>query len=97
MDRMCYYDEAYTKADAKEIGFCGRCKIKNCENNREHRKINSSMDIIVGMTILYGYPAVLFKHENGYAWKYKLEVKDLGDITEERAIEMFEWNFNKCQ
>lgn len=54
-------------------------------------------DIIIGMTILYGYPAVLFKHNNGYAWKYKGEIKDLGnDISRERAIEKFEWNFNKC-
>lgn len=54
-------------------------------------------DIIIGMTMLYGYPAVLFKYDNGYAWKYKNEIRDLGNnITKERAIEMFEWNFNKC-
>lgn len=53
-------------------------------------------DTIIGMTILYGYPAVLFKHENGYAWKYKKEIKDLGSVDKKRAIEMFEWNFNKC-
>lgn len=54
-------------------------------------------DIIIGMTMLYGYPAVLFRHDGGYAWKYKNEVKDLGNnITRERAIEKFEWNFNKC-
>lgn len=53
-------------------------------------------DIIIGMTILYGKPAVLFKHENGFAWKYKGEVKDIENVTKERAIEMFEWNFNKC-
>lgn len=57
----------------------------------------SMEDIIIGMTMLYGYPAVLFKHDGGYAWKYKNEIKDLGNkITRERAIEMFEWNFNKC-
>lgn len=53
-------------------------------------------DVIIGMTILYGYPAVLFKYNNGYAWKYKNEIKDLGNISRERAIEKFEWNFNKC-
>lgn len=58
---------------------------------------SSMEDIIIGMTMLDGYPAVLFKHDGGYAWKYKNEVKDLGNkITRERAIEMFEWNFNKC-
>jgi hypothetical protein len=57
-------------------------------------------DIIIGMTVMLGtcYPAVLFRHNGGYAWKYKNEIKDLGNkITKERAIQMFEWNFgNKC-
>lgn len=57
-------------------------------------------DIIIGMTVMHGtcYPAVLFKHDGGYAWKYKNKIKDLGNsITKERAIEIFEWNFgNKC-
>jgi hypothetical protein len=53
-------------------------------------------DIIVGMTILYGKPAVLFRHDTGYAWMYNGEYKDLGNISKARAIEMFEWNFNKC-
>lgn len=96
MDRMCYYDEAYTKTDAEEIGFCRKCKNTKCEKNRDFKKSNPLSNIIVGMTILYGHPAVLFKHDNGYAWKYKEETKDLGDISKQRAIEMFEWNFNKC-
>jgi|UPI0004B253A7 hypothetical protein len=50
----------------------------------------------MGMAILYGRPAVLFRHENGFAWKYKEEIKDLGVVTLERAVEIFEWNFNKC-
>lgn len=54
-------------------------------------------DIIIGMTILYGYPAVLFKYDGGYAWKYKNEYYDLGNISKERAIEKFEWNFDKCK
>ena len=51
--------------------------------------------IIVGMTIMYGHPVVLFKHDGGYAWKYKDEIKNLGNIPRERAIEKFEYNFNK--
>lgn len=53
-------------------------------------------NIIIGMSILYGKPAVLFKHDKGYAWLYNGEYKNLGKVSEKRAIEMFEWNFNKC-
>ena len=34
--QICDYDEAYTKSDAKDIGFCGKCKISSCENNKKH-------------------------------------------------------------
>lgn len=50
-------------------------------------------EVIVKQTVLYGYPAVLFKHNGGYAWSYKDKVKDLGDISRERAIRSFDWNF----
>lgn len=50
-------------------------------------------EIIVKQGILYGYPCVLFKHENGYAWTYKGETKDIGNVSKERAIEMFDYNF----
>ena len=63
-------------------------------NNEQSEQIDN---IIIGMTILYGHPAVLFKHAGGYAWKYKDEITDLGNnISKERAIEKFEWNFRKC-
>lgn len=33
MDIICDYDEAYTKSEAEEIGFCGGCRVPTCENN----------------------------------------------------------------
>lgn len=33
MDNICEYDEGYTKSEAGEIGFCGRCRIATCENS----------------------------------------------------------------
>jgi len=49
--------------------------------------------IIVKMGILYNKPCVLFRYEKGFAWSYNEETKDLGNVTEERAIQMFDWNF----
>lgn len=34
--QICDYDEAYTKSDAKDIGFCEKCGIASCENNKKH-------------------------------------------------------------
>ena len=33
MNYICEYDESYTKSDAEDIGFCGRCRIPTCENS----------------------------------------------------------------
>lgn len=33
MDIICDYDEGYTKSEAEEIGFCGRCKVSTCKNS----------------------------------------------------------------
>lgn len=30
---LCIWDEAYTKSDAKEIGFCAECKLR-CDNKK---------------------------------------------------------------
>ena len=31
MDRICDYDEAYERAEAYEIGWCGQCQAnQNC-------------------------------------------------------------------
>lgn len=83
--------------------YCdAKCECSECANCPHYRpdykeeKQNYISNIIVGMTILYGLPAVLYRYDNGFAWKYKDETKDLGDVSEQRAIEMFEWNFNKC-
>lgn len=27
MDHICDYDEGYSRVDASEIGFCGRCNV----------------------------------------------------------------------
>ena len=32
-DVWCGYDEAYTKSDAEDIGFCANCKISSCEKS----------------------------------------------------------------
>lgn len=34
MDNICDYDEAYTKQDAEDIGWCSNCKIKSCTKNK---------------------------------------------------------------
>lgn len=60
------------------------------ETNRHDPKAEN---IIIDMGIMYGYPCVLFKYENGYACKWKSEYYILGNVTEKRAIEMFKWNY----
>lgn len=30
---ICEYDEAYSKDEAEDIGFCGKCRIPSCEKN----------------------------------------------------------------
>lgn len=32
---LCDYDEAYTRKDANDIGWCGKCKIKECPYNKD--------------------------------------------------------------
>lgn len=41
MSRMCDYDEAYTREDARDIGFCGRCGISGCKYS--HSKLNKNV------------------------------------------------------
>ena len=36
IDHICDYDEAYSKADAREMGFCTTCRISSCKNNRRY-------------------------------------------------------------
>lgn len=75
-------------------------KREDCLRHTPSKKEKLSIhNTIVGMTVMHGscQPAALFRHEGGYAWKWKDEIKDLGDITKERAIQKFEWNFgNRC-
>lgn len=33
MSYICEYDEGFTKSEAEDIGFCGRCRIHTCENS----------------------------------------------------------------
>lgn len=40
MDNICDYDEAYTRDDAEEIGWCSKCKIENCPKNFVYININ---------------------------------------------------------
>lgn len=32
---LCNYDEAYTREDASDIGWCGKCRIKDCPYNKD--------------------------------------------------------------
>ena len=32
---LCDYDEAYTREDASDIGWCGKCRIKDCPYNKD--------------------------------------------------------------
>lgn len=34
MDNICDYDEAYSRDDAENIGWCSNCKIKSCVKNK---------------------------------------------------------------
>ena len=40
MDRICDYDEAYTREDARDIGFCSRCGISGCKYSRSRSNNN---------------------------------------------------------
>jgi predicted RNase H-like nuclease (RuvC/YqgF family) len=40
MDRICDYDEAYTREDARDIGFCSRCGISGCKYSRSKSNKN---------------------------------------------------------
>lgn len=33
--KLCNYDEAYTREDASDIGWCGKCRIKDCPYNKD--------------------------------------------------------------
>lgn len=46
MDYICEYDEAYTKSEAEDIGFCGRCKIPTCENSMVSNKTDLKEKLI---------------------------------------------------
>ena len=50
MDRICDYDEGYTKADAKEIGWCGTCKISSCRNSKYYGSHGNGMKNAMYMT-----------------------------------------------
>lgn len=42
MNNFCYYDEAYTMADAHEFGWCKRCDISSCKYNRHSSNNDTS-------------------------------------------------------
>ncbi|MNK43707.1 hypothetical protein D3C87_624220 [compost metagenome] len=50
---------------------------------------------IVKLGVLYGRACVLYRHDSGYAWVSENgEIKNLGDISEEAAINRFNSSFN---
>jgi hypothetical protein len=36
-DKICDYDEAYSRKEAEEIGWCSNCTNKNCPKNKHHK------------------------------------------------------------
>jgi hypothetical protein len=50
-------------------------------------------EVIVKQGVMYGYPCVLFRHNEGFAWSYRQDTKDLGKISKEAAIQRFDNNF----
>lgn len=32
---FCDYDEVYTREEASDIGWCGKCRIKECPYNKD--------------------------------------------------------------
>lgn len=48
-DIWCDYDEAYTKADAEEIGFCERCRIATCEKSKVTNRTDLKEKLIAAL------------------------------------------------
>jgi len=69
-------------------------KMRNpSEDKGENNVPFTTQNVIVKLGKLYGEPCVLFRHKNGFAWQYKDEIRNLGDIGMKRAIQKFDWNF----
>lgn len=49
MNFICKYDEAYTKSEAEDIGFWGRCRIPTCVNNIISNKTDLKEKLIVAL------------------------------------------------
>ena len=49
MNYICEYDEAYTKSDAEDIGFCGRCRSPACENSMVSNKTDLKEKLIAAL------------------------------------------------
>lgn len=94
-DNICNYDEGYTKLDAKDIGWCANCKIKECNNNKVLKKYEGSMNFLV--YVIYSIDLIVlsaqFQLENDAKWyiknkkkqenkKYLLLNNDTGEETE---------------
>lgn len=45
----CDYDEAYTKADAEDIGFCGNCRITSCEKSKAFEDVSVKEKLIADL------------------------------------------------
>lgn len=44
---ICDYDEGFTRLEASDIGWCGRCKISSCPYNQNlNEKIRLGFNII---------------------------------------------------
>lgn len=48
-DNWCDYDEAYTKSDAEDIGFCANCKISSCEKSSVSNYTDSKEKLIAAL------------------------------------------------
>ena len=50
MNRICDYDEGYTKVDAKDFGWCKTCKISSCRNSKYYGSCEKGMKNAMYMT-----------------------------------------------
>lgn len=45
---LCDYDEAYTREDASDIGWCGKCRIKDCLYNKDlNKKKKNGLECVI--------------------------------------------------
>lgn len=49
-DIWCDYDEAYSKSDAEDIGFCSSCILTSCEKSKAYENVSIKEKLISDLT-----------------------------------------------